>query len=76
MDSYPRLNWQCRRGSKELDILLQTYLENRYPVADEAEKELFVELLQCEDSILTELLLHSTHQQSRWLALVSKIRNY
>ena len=76
MDSYARLNWQCRRGCKELDMLLQTYLDNSYQLADEAEQKLFVELLQYEDSILTELLLHSTHQQSRWVVLVRKIKNY
>ena len=27
MNQLARLRWQCRRGTKELDLLLQRYLE-------------------------------------------------
>jgi antitoxin CptB len=48
-----KLRWQCRRGCKELDLLLTDYLENRYPQANNKEKALFQELLKLDD---TELL--------------------
>jgi antitoxin CptB len=37
---------------KELDVLLQDYLEKRYPVADEAERRAFVILLDQQDPTL------------------------
>jgi antitoxin CptB len=52
MNELARLKWQCRRGSRELDLLLNNYLETRYPVADDEEKARFVELLKLDDDEL------------------------
>jgi len=57
MDELARLRWQCRRGTKELDFLLNRYLESGYLVADQAERELFVELLGFEDDVLVGVLM-------------------
>jgi antitoxin CptB len=62
MDKLAKLRWQCRRGSRELDFLLNNYLETRYPVANEAEKARFVEMLKLEDCDLlkrgNDLIVH------------------
>ncbi|MCK9396798.1 MAG: succinate dehydrogenase assembly factor 2 [Methylobacter sp.] len=57
MDELARLRWQCRRGTKELDFLLNRYLETGYLVADQAERALFVELLGMEDDLLVGVLM-------------------
>ncbi len=57
MDELARLKWQCRRGTKELDFLLNRYLETGYLVADQGERELFVELLGFEDDVLMGVLM-------------------
>ena len=57
MDELARLKWQCRRGTKELDFLLNRYLETGYLVADQAEKALFVELLGFVDDELSGVLI-------------------
>ncbi|MDO9424425.1 MAG: succinate dehydrogenase assembly factor 2 [Methylobacter sp.] len=57
MDELARLKWQCRRGTKELDFLLNRYLETGYLVADEAERSLFIELLELEDDELMGILM-------------------
>jgi antitoxin CptB len=57
MDELARLKWQCRRGTKELDFLLNRYLETRYLVADQRERELFAALLKFEDDELAGFLL-------------------
>lgn len=44
-----RLKWHCRRGMKELDVVLERYLANRLDLAPELERNAFVELLSCED---------------------------
>lgn len=49
-----KLKWQCRRGMKELDVLLTRYLENLYPQAPPAQQKAFAQLLDCPD---TELYL-------------------
>jgi antitoxin CptB len=57
MDELAKLRWQCRRGSRELDLLLNRYLDTRYPLADEEEKARFVELLKRDDSQLNPAYL-------------------
>ena len=52
MHQLAKLRWQCRRGTKELDLLLQRYLDSGYLLADDEEKALFVELLELEDDEL------------------------
>ncbi len=49
-----RLKWRCRRGMKELDVLLESYLlVNADSMASEARKS-FSELLEIQDPILYE----------------------
>ena len=47
-----RLRWRCRRGMRELDQLMLRYLDRRWPTADEAERNLFLRLLDTEDDKL------------------------
>lgn len=49
-----RLSWRCRRGTKELDVLLQRYLRDRYPQADADEQQAFERLLEMPDPILQD----------------------
>ncbi len=44
-----RLRWLCRRGMKELDVLMERYLAGRYDAAPADEQQAFVELLGQED---------------------------
>ncbi len=44
-----RLKWFARRGMKELDVLMERYLEHRYDVAPENERQAFVVLMSAED---------------------------
>lgn len=47
-----RLRWRCRRGMRELDQLLERYLDRRWRQASEAERGVFRRLLDCEDDRL------------------------
>ena len=57
MSEESRLRWLCRRGMKELDVVMTRYLENRYPQADAKEQAQFRALLQMPDPDLYNLLL-------------------
>ena len=77
MGALNKLRWQCRRGTLELDIVLEHYLEAGYPTADEREKSAFVELLALEDSELLPYLIMGDKLPiaEALAALVNKIRN-
>ncbi len=51
-----RLRWRCRRGTKELDLLLLRYLERVYPLAGADDKAGFERLLEAQDPDLAAWL--------------------
>ncbi len=57
MSEESRLRWLCRRGMKELDVIMSGYLENHYANATDAEKKGFKALLEMPDPDLYALLL-------------------
>lgn len=44
-----RLQWECRRGMLELDVLLKPFLDEAYPQLDGEDQARFRKLLKCED---------------------------
>ncbi len=75
MDELARLKWQCRRGTKELDFLLNRYLETGYLAADQGERDLFVELLGMEDDVLVGVLMGELEIEGMG-DLVGKVRAF
>ena len=47
-----RIRWRCRRGMRELDQLFERWLVHAYPAATDAERGVFLRLLDCEDDRL------------------------
>ena len=52
-----RLRWQCRRGMRELDLLLLQFLDSGYAELDANAAHTFNRLLDCPDALLLEWLL-------------------
>jgi antitoxin CptB len=50
-----RLRWRCRRGMRELDVLLERYLAEVWPGAGEAQRRAFAALLEWPDPELAAL---------------------
>ena len=47
MNQKARLKWQCRRGMRELDLLLEEFLEHRYQSLSQPDRDAFARLLEC-----------------------------
>ena len=50
--------WKCRRGTKELDILMSGFFTKHYKTASDKQKNAFIELLSLEDPVIYDLLLN------------------
>lgn len=48
-ENLAKLRWRCRRGMKELDMLLNAYLEEDYVDASGSEQDAFHLLLEQQD---------------------------
>ena len=52
-----RLAWRCRRGMKELDLLLTGYLRDRWQQAAAHERATFERILELPDPLLAAYLM-------------------
>ena len=72
-----RLKWRCRRGMKELDVLLERFARTRLQSASLAERAAFEELLALPDPDLAGYLLGEEQPRQAAVAqLVARIRAY
>ncbi len=47
-----KLRWRCRRGMRELDVLLTRYVDEEYHTAAPEQQEAFRRLLDIQDPVL------------------------
>ncbi|MGD2138394.1 MAG: succinate dehydrogenase assembly factor 2 [Gammaproteobacteria bacterium] len=74
--AHRRLAWQCRRGMRELDELLNGFLQGRYESLDEAGRISFGKLLEYPDAVLLEMLMGRMTPADRDVAdIVREIRH-
>jgi antitoxin CptB len=52
-----RLLWRSRRGMKELDVLLDRFVRERYAQVSESQKCAFAQLLELPDPVMADYLL-------------------
>lgn len=73
MSDLARLRWLCRRGMKELDLLLENYFEHSYPGAPAVDQQAFRSILQMPDPELNDLILGRIESGDKDIARVIKI---
>ena len=70
-----RLRWQCRRGMRELDELLQPFVNAQLEGISSDELQIFRQLLNCPDQqLLAYLMLNEIPQDQGWVDVIGKIR--
>jgi len=57
MSDRDRIQWHCRRGLLELDLLLQRFLQARFDTLNAGEVDVFQELLSYEDNDLLDMVM-------------------
>jgi len=71
MSDLPRLRWRCRRGMRELDQLLERWLMQRWKAASDAERGVFLRLVDSEDDRLWAWFMgHEVPEDAELAALV------
>ncbi len=73
----PRLKWLCRRGMKELDILMETYLREDYPHSSPQHRKAFETLLEYQDPDILDLLFERKNDPDPNIqTLINILRDY
>lgn len=73
--TFKKLQWRCRRGMKELDVLMQGYLNQIYRDAPREEQQAFQALVDMPDPELYHYFIGKENIDNPQLAaLIEKIR--
>ena len=76
MSELSRLRWLCRRGMKELDVVLSRYLESGYELASPGEQQNFKSLLDMQDPDLYALIIgRSSAQDESMHQFIEQLRS-
>lgn len=73
-EPHGQLSWRCRRGMKELDLVLKGWLEERYARATPDERALFARFLELPDPEIAGFLFgHAIPADPAMGALVAQL---
>ena len=68
-----QLLWRCRRGMKELDVVLERFVRAELPAMTEEQRHYFAEFLDLPDPVMLGYLLGHETPASPELARVAKL---
>jgi antitoxin CptB len=74
MKTKKQLQWACRRGMLELDLLLQQYLDHDFDTLTSDEQQLFDDLLGEADQDLFSWLFADIKPKTQFVAICEKIK--
>ena len=70
-----RIRWKCRRGMREMDILLTRFVESEFATLDATERAQLERLLECPDQdILTWVTGACEPTETQLSAIVARMR--
>ncbi|MEN1728035.1 MAG: succinate dehydrogenase assembly factor 2 [Pseudomonadota bacterium] len=69
----PRLRWRCRRGMRELDVLMTNWLEKAYLEASPELQAAFESLLDQEDDAIWDWMMGRATPPDSLAAVVASI---
>nr|VFK50497.1 MAG: antitoxin CptB [Candidatus Kentron sp. TUN]VFK51742.1 MAG: antitoxin CptB [Candidatus Kentron sp. TUN]VFK56606.1 MAG: antitoxin CptB [Candidatus Kentron sp. TUN] len=76
MNKYGSFKWRCRRGMRELDLLLGRFLELRYDSLTDSDRELFAQFLDEPNERIVDWLLDGAEADSRYRKLIEQIQSW
>ncbi|MDG2088161.1 MAG: succinate dehydrogenase assembly factor 2 [Arenicellaceae bacterium] len=71
-----KIRWRCRRGVRELDVLLTQFLDHSYDTLSNSEKTAFCKLLEVQDPIIMDwIFARSSSDEKDVQGIVEKLAN-
>ncbi|MDP9084170.1 MAG: succinate dehydrogenase assembly factor 2 [Pseudomonadota bacterium] len=68
-----RLRWRCRRGLRELDVLLERYVDEQFCAASAADQEAFRQLLDTHDTVIYDYCLGREAPPERLAGVIERL---
>ena len=71
--SLNKLRWKSRKGIRELDILLQNYLDTHYSSLDSLDKKLFEEVLEIDTYDLLNAISGKSSYNEKYESIITQL---
>ena len=71
--SLNKLRWKSRKGIRELDILLQNYLDTHYSSLDSLDKKLFEEILEIDTYDLLNAISGKSSYNKKYESIITQL---
>ena len=71
--SVNKLRWKSRKGIRELDILLQNYLDTHYSSLDSLDKKLFEEILEIDTYDLLNAISGKSSYNEKYESIITQL---
>ena len=68
-----KLRWKSRKGIRELDILLQSFLDNEFIKLNNSDKKIFEELIEIETYDLLNAITGKTSYDVKYESIIKKL---
>ena len=68
-----KLLWRCRRGTKELDLILGGFVGHHFCELHDEDKIIFDQLLQVQDPILADWIDQRTEADDKYRLIIERI---
>ncbi len=68
-----KLRWKSRKGIRELDILLQSFLDNEFKKLNDTDQKIFEELIEIETYDLLNAITGKSSYDVRYESIIKKL---
>jgi antitoxin CptB len=70
-----KLKWKCRKGVRELDILLSKYIETSYDILSPKEKDIFVEFIEKDTYEILDILMNKKNSNEKFINIIAALKS-
>ena len=69
------VRWKCRKGIREIDILLSKYMEEIYQDLVDEQQEIFIEFIQQDTYEILDILVNNKSFDTKFINLVGVLKS-
>jgi antitoxin CptB len=70
-----KVRWQCRKGIREIDILLSKYMEEIYQDLTDEQQKIFIEFIQQDTYEILDILVNDKSFDTKFTNLVDALKS-
>ena len=70
-----QVKWKCRKGLRELDILLSKYFEEKYPHLADEDKLVFLEFIELDTYTILDMLTNKATEDVKYKNILLALKS-